>query len=400
MGRLSSTPMRNLGKRVDPLRINKAAATRLPGVFRFPFATAGRITRGMRKVLLLSMLFAVAQAGPPRATGRDSRRARAVGCAGSGRAHLPAEVRGLPSPDPPQRRHAVCEPAGTARARRATETTPAGVIEDGKRRRHAGLEAHVAAPRRSTALLNYLVALDGAVPSAADPAHGGSAPPVAPPDEKDALLAGTVTRGVRRTAGGGHGLGEAGGAADHDVGVHGRTGRVRLSPVGERPRTRCGRRRPAGRACGARSTWRARGSGRTSCWTKRRTSPRSSRATRWWPRYPRTRRPAARMKAVFVGVCTECHAANIVLHNRFDKRGWDAVLAAMGRIGAMNTFREPPLARSSSTSAPIWRPTWPRCAGPAPSPMRFEVPARPRGRQHVAGGVRDTTCRRMRAAVC
>ena len=78
----------------------------------------------------------LSSARPPRATGRDSRPysrpARAVGRASSGRAPLPAEVRGLPSPDPPQRRDAVREPTG----------------------------------RR---------------------------PRVAPPEEKDALLAGTVT---------------------------------------------------------------------------------------------------------------------------------------------------------------------------------------------------------------
>ena len=84
------------------------------------------------------------------------------------------------------------------------------------------------------------------------------------------------------------------------------------------------------------------------------------------------------MKAVFVGVCTECHAANIVLHNRFDERGWDAVLAAMGRIGAMNTFREQPSPVIEHFRADLAA-YLAEMRGPGPSPMRFEVPARPRG---------------------
>ena len=85
-----------------------------------------------------------------------------------------------------------------------------------------------------------------------------------------------------------------------------------------------------------------------------------------------------RMKAVFVGVCTECHSASVVLPNRFDAQGWDAIILAMSRISATNTFRE--------TASPVISYFREDLAayladmrGPGPSPMQFDVPPRPRG---------------------
>ena len=85
-----------------------------------------------------------------------------------------------------------------------------------------------------------------------------------------------------------------------------------------------------------------------------------------------------RMKTVFVGVCTECHAANIVLHNRFDEQGWDDIIAAMARLGAMNAFRAQPSPVIEHFRADLAA-YLAEMRGPGPSPMRFEVPARPQG---------------------
>ena len=85
-----------------------------------------------------------------------------------------------------------------------------------------------------------------------------------------------------------------------------------------------------------------------------------------------------RMKAVFVGVCTECHAANIVLHNRFDEQGWEALVLAMSHIGAMNTFgetRSPVISHFQRDLAAYLA----EMRGPGPSPMQFKVPPRPSG---------------------
>ena len=85
-----------------------------------------------------------------------------------------------------------------------------------------------------------------------------------------------------------------------------------------------------------------------------------------------------RMKAVFVGVCTECHAANVILHNRFDAQGWDAIIQAMSRIGAFNAFRE-----GTSPVIEYFRHDLTAyltdMRGPEPSPMHFSVPPRPSG---------------------
>ena len=85
-----------------------------------------------------------------------------------------------------------------------------------------------------------------------------------------------------------------------------------------------------------------------------------------------------RMKAVFVGVCTECHAANMALQNRFDAQGWEAIIIAMSRIGAMNTFGE----RRSQVISHFQKDLTAyltEMRGPGPSPMKFPVPPRPTG---------------------
>jgi streptogramin lyase len=48
-----------------------------------------------------------------------------------------------------------------------------------------------------------------------------------------------------------------------------------------------------------------------------------------------------RMKDVFLRNCTGCHTTNVALQNRFDQRGWEAIIDAMSRLGAGGEFSAP-----------------------------------------------------------
>ena len=54
-----------------------------------------------------------------------------------------------------------------------------------------------------------------------------------------------------------------------------------------------------------------------------------------WPEDTPARR---RMKDVFLRNCTGCHEANIALQNRFDQRGWEAIIDAMSRLSTAGIF--------------------------------------------------------------
>ena len=54
-----------------------------------------------------------------------------------------------------------------------------------------------------------------------------------------------------------------------------------------------------------------------------------------WPEDTPARR---RMKDVFLRNCTGCHEANIALQNRFDERGWEAIIDAMSRLSTAGIF--------------------------------------------------------------
>ena len=85
-----------------------------------------------------------------------------------------------------------------------------------------------------------------------------------------------------------------------------------------------------------------------------------------------------RMKAIFIGVCTECHAANVALHNRFDEKGWDAIVEAMSRTGFMNSFgtRKDPVMTHFRKELTAYLA---EMRGPGPSPLSMKAPARPTG---------------------
>lgn len=85
-----------------------------------------------------------------------------------------------------------------------------------------------------------------------------------------------------------------------------------------------------------------------------------------------------RMKAVFIDVCTECHSASTVLNNRFDAQGWDAIVTAMSRITAMNTFGDRPSPVISRFQQDLVA-YLTEMRGPGPSPMHLTSPPRPAG---------------------
>ena len=145
----------------------------------------------MRKILLLSTLFAVAQPGlhaqpagtraepalpDAQATGARIFQQKCAVC------HLPI----LRSGDTPyaSRLDGARVAADRAYARR--------VLEDGNAAGMPGWK-HTLQPAQLDALMTYLTTLDGSAPRAADHAAGGSAAPVPPAAERDSRLAGTVT---------------------------------------------------------------------------------------------------------------------------------------------------------------------------------------------------------------
>ena len=85
-----------------------------------------------------------------------------------------------------------------------------------------------------------------------------------------------------------------------------------------------------------------------------------------------------RMKAVLISVCTECHAANMVLSNRFDAHGWDAIVTAMSRLEATARFRDRPSSTISHFQDDLVA-YLTEMRGPSTSPIQAKVPPRPVG---------------------
>ena len=329
----------------------------------------------MRKILLLSTLFAVAQpalhaqpagtraeSAPPdeRAAGARIFQQKCAVC------HLPI----LRSGDTPyaSRLDGASVAAGRDHARR--------VIEDGNAAGMPGWK-HTLQPAQLDALMSYLVTLDGSAPPAADLASGAAGAAGMPPGDEDSLLAGRVST--------------ASGEPLEGVTVSARPpGRPITTSVftDERgayvfPALESGPYQVWAQAAGwkgVRQRVELAGARQRQNFVLRETADFAAQLTgdQIVAALPEDTPARRRMKAVFVGVCTECHAANVVLHNRFDEQGWDAVIAAMSRLGAMNAFRAQP--------SPVIEHFRPDLAaylaemrGPGPSPMRFEVPPRPHG---------------------
>ena len=330
----------------------------------------------MRKILLVSTLFALAQPGllaqpagtrtapalsDEQATGARIFQQKCAVC------HLPI----LRSGDTPyaSRLDGARVAADRDHARR--------VIEDGNAAGMPGWK-HTLQPAQLDALMTYLTTLDGSAPPPPDRAPGGTAEQrVAPAGERDSRLTGTVTA--------------ASGTPLEGATVSARRPEQPITTsvfTDERgayafPPLESGRYRVWAQAAGWAGIRRAvelAGAQRRQDFVLREAGDFAAQLTgdQIVAALPEDTPARRRMKVVFVGVCTECHAANLVLHNRFDERGWDDVIAAMSRIGAMNTFRTEPSPVIEHFRADLAA-YLAEMRGPGPSPMRFEVPARPRG---------------------
>ena len=87
-----------------------------------------------------------------------------------------------------------------------------------------------------------------------------------------------------------------------------------------------------------------------------------------------------RMKEVFRVQCTECHLPGYVLQNRFDERGWRAIINVMeggGYTGVNPNPRRPPVAMTYHKDE--LAKYLARMRGPGPSPMQFDPHPRPTG---------------------
>ena len=329
----------------------------------------------MRKILLLSTLFAVAQAG----------------------LHAqPAGTRAEPAlPDAQvagarifQQKCAVCHlpilrSGDTPYASRLDGARVAGdrayarrVIEDGNAAGMPGWK-HTLQPAQLDALMTYLTTPDGAAPPAADHAAGGPAAPVLPPAERDSRLAGTVTAGSGEPL---EGVTVSARRPERPI-----TTSVFTDERGAYvfPPLESGRYQVWAQAAGwqdARRRVELDVAQQRQDFMLREAADFTAQLTgdQFVAALPEDTPARRRMKAVFVGVCTECHAANVVLHNRFDERGWDDIVAAMSRLGAMNAFRAEPAPVIEHFRADLAA-YLAEMRGPGPSPMRFEAPPRPHG---------------------
>jgi streptogramin lyase len=88
-----------------------------------------------------------------------------------------------------------------------------------------------------------------------------------------------------------------------------------------------------------------------------------------------------RLKRVFRNSCTGCHQPNYILQNRFDEKGWTAILEAMARFNVFGGYLGP----DSVPAAPIdfhkkeLASYLARARGPEPTRMKFKLRPRPTG---------------------
>jgi len=105
------------------------------------------------------------------------------------------------------------------------------------------------------------------------------------------------------------------------------------------------------------------------------------RGPEWLAALPEETFEDRRMKEIFRVQCTECHQPNLPLQNRFDERGWLAIISAMEKAtywGLNPTSNNPPPAmRYHKAELAKYLA---RMRGPGQSPMKFKPPLpRPTG---------------------
>jgi streptogramin lyase len=89
-----------------------------------------------------------------------------------------------------------------------------------------------------------------------------------------------------------------------------------------------------------------------------------------------------KMKDVFYNICTGCHEPNYILQNRFDEKGWEAILNLMSRVyngggeyAGPDMAPFPVMAYYKKELATYLS----EARGPGPSTMQIKLHARPRG---------------------
>ena len=85
-----------------------------------------------------------------------------------------------------------------------------------------------------------------------------------------------------------------------------------------------------------------------------------------------------RMKEIFEHNCAACHTSSFVLQNRFDERGWQAILTAMERATSTGGWLKTPLPIIHRFDEELVA-YLARVRGPGPSPMQFHPLPRPTG---------------------
>ena len=88
----------------------------------------------------------------------------------------------------------------------------------------------------------------------------------------------------------------------------------------------------------------------------------------WLNALPAGTREDRRLREVFRVTCTECHQAGLVLQNRFDERGWRAMIDLMANVsyhGWRGTATPGRRSRSSTTAT-----SWPRISPGPGAPSR------------------------------
>jgi hypothetical protein len=110
-------------------------------------------------------------------------------------------------------------------------------------------------------------------------------------------------------------------------------------------------------------------------------SARQLRGPEWLAALPEETFEDRRMKEIFRVQCTECHQPNLPLQNRFDERGWLAIISAMEKAtywGLNPANNNPPVAmRYHKAELAKYLA---RMRGPGPSPLKFGPPLpRPTG---------------------
>ena len=100
----------------------------------------------------------------------------------------------------------------------------------------------------------------------------------------------------------------------------------------------------------------------------------------WLNALPADTREDRRMKEVFRVTCTECHQAGLVLQNRFDERGWRAMIDMMANVsyhGWRGSNSRPSITIEYYRNELAAYLT--KARGPDSPPLEFELDARPAG---------------------